>query len=126
MVETNLSDALARLADDIERNPGTVTGEKITVTAGPGGGNVIGSKIEVHSLPGHTGTVIGKSITVSSGDRNADELAMIKELRQAASDARTGPIPGSWVQSLLDRAGQLANAAITAATRGAVEAIINT
>ena len=122
-----LAQALEGLAGDIERNAGTVIGSSVRVEVGPGAtGTVIGESISVSAGPGTTGNVIGKRVSVVvSGNPAQAALDLANEIRSAATAVRTGPVQPSRVLGLLDRASKLGNAALTAITRGAVEAAMH-
>jgi hypothetical protein len=68
------NDSLAQALDDyataIENSPPVVIGSQVTVTAGPGSGNVIGKSVSVTAGPGSTGNVIGEQVTVTAGGPN--------------------------------------------------------
>jgi hypothetical protein len=119
-----LAAALDKLASEIEYHP-VVIGQQINVSAGSGAsGSVIGQRIEVTAGPDSRGTVIGQQVSVSSGQRDSADVHVASDLRQIAQDVQTGTASGPSVRAILDMAGTLANAGITAASRGAVDALL--
>lgn len=120
-----LADALDALAKAIDDHPGAVIGQQITVTAGPDTrGTVIGEEIRVTAGPGARGNIIGKRIVVEASGRNEGEVKAAEELRKVAAAVRQGQVPKSWVDRALERAGGLANAAMTAGARGMTAAML--
>lgn len=114
---------LRRIAFAIEQNPASPATQSISVHAGPGqAAKVVGTQISVTAQAG-PGPAVGSQITVTSGTSSDSELALIRELHEAAETAASGQVPKTWVRGLLDRVGQLNNRAVDGATIAACKAI---
>jgi hypothetical protein len=83
-----------------------VTGQRISVTGGPGGGTVIGQKVEVNA---------------GGPDPAAD---LVRELREAASAVRQDKGHRAWIQGLVGRVKALADRAIDAGIVSGVQQAI--
>ena len=111
-----LAQALEQLSAALEKNPAPVIGMHVSVTAGPGQrGPVIGHKVSVTVEPGATGTVIGQMISVTAGQRNEQEVQLIKELNEAAQQVRAATAPEPWLSGLVSRVQGLGIKAIESA-----------
>ena len=120
-----LAAALEKLAADIEAHP-VIIGQQIRVSAGPGSsGDIIGQRIEVSAGPGSRGTIIGSQISVSAGQRPTADMQVVSDLRQVAPEVRGGTAPRSRLRAILETAGSLANAGITAVSRGSVQGLLD-
>src|SRR4051812_14092886 len=119
-----LAAALESLAQALQNNPAPIIGQKITAVAGPGStGNVVGMRVTAVGGPGG-GTVIGNKVSVTAtGQRSAEEMKLIQELKDAAAVVRKDGAPRSWIGGLIDRAAALHNAALNAAVTAAASAL---
>jgi hypothetical protein len=114
MTNTAVADALDRLASQIEAAPVHLVGASINVSGGPGGGSVTGLRIDAVAGPRGTHTT-GMRIEVDPRVYAADANALVADLREAASAARTSLPARSWISGLIDRTGKLGNKALESA-----------
>jgi hypothetical protein len=125
---SGLANALDKLAAEVENNAGRVVGSYVSVEAKPGfTGSVIGEHISVSVGPGTHGPVIGKKVTVVAGGGNtcSSDRALAGEIRAVATQLREGKADRSLIQKVINGAGQLGSAAVTAVSRGVAQALLD-
>jgi hypothetical protein len=115
-----LAVALEALSRGVASSPRSVIGMKVSAVAGPGSsGNVTGLKVDVRGGPGG-GNVTGLHVQASAG--GPDPAApLIQEVKDAAAAVRKGNAQRSWVQGIVGRVQSLADRAVDATLVGAVE-----
>jgi hypothetical protein len=128
MAELNaeaLARALETLARDIERHAGTVIGSSVSVGAQAGfKGTLIGEQISVTAGPG-SGNIVGRRIEVSvTGNEAAMDASVARQILDLASSVRSERVPSPRIHAVLNAAGRLGNAALTEITRAAVRSAL--
>lgn len=119
--ETDLANALERLASDLAAQPISIVGMQVTAQGGAHGGTVVGMYVDMsNARPNANGDVIGLQVTASYDGTNPN-AALIGELCEAAASLREGQASKGWIKSLLERVDKLGMAALASGVAAATK-----